>query len=113
MSTLQLEAFVMTLVIEAGAAALLAPRLGVVAWRAALAGVVGSAISHPIFWPAAVALSSELGGFTVPFLEAIVILFESIAYRLIARTKWRLSLLLSLVANLTSWLVGWIVFALQ
>jgi len=102
----QTEAFALTLVTEGIAAAVLARSFNVKPWRAAAAAVIGSTISHPILWPATLALYSRLGLMTVPLLEILVALFESIAYRLIVTKSWRTALVLSAIVNFLSWLVG-------
>ena len=104
----QTEAFVLTLFIEGVAAYLLAPRFAVNSWRATASAIIGSAISHPIFWPSTYALFPWLGAMTVPALEIIVVLFESIAYRLIATKSWRTALLMSALVNFLSWLIGFL-----
>jgi len=113
MTLTQTEAFVLTLLIEGAAAFLLAPRFKVNSWRAATAAVVGSAISHPIFWPSTFALFGRLGPFTVPVLEAVVVLFESVGYRLIATRSWRTAIILSALVNSLSWLAGFLVQGLR
>ena len=110
MTLTQTEAFALTLLIEGVAAFLLAPRFAVNSWRASGAAILGSAISHPIFWPSTYALFPVLGALTVPVLEIVVVLFESIAYRLIATKSWRSALILSALVNFSSWLIG---FALE
>jgi hypothetical protein len=102
----QPEAYALTLVIEGAVAFFLAPRLGVNGRRAALAAIVGSALSHPIFWSAAHGLAPLLGRLTVPLLEAVVVAGESLAYRGLATKSWRAALVLSLLANLASYLTG-------
>ena len=106
MSLLQLEAYAITLVVEGIVAYLVAPLFKVSARRAALSAVVGSAISHPIFWPSAYALYDRLGTYTIPILETFVVLFESIVYRILATGRWPIALALSVIANFSSWLVG-------
>lgn len=113
MTLTQTQAFVLTLVIEAAAAWLLAPRFRVKSWRAAAAAVIGSALSHPVFWSAALALYPRLGWATVPSLEILVVLFESLAYRLIATKSWRHALLLSAIVNFISWLAGFLLQGLR
>lgn len=108
MTLTQTEAFVLTLLIEGIAAALLAPRFAVNSWRAAAAAVIGSALSHPVFWPSTFLLYPRLGPMTVPMLEILVVLFESLAYRLIATKSWRNALLLSAIVNFVSWLAGFL-----
>jgi hypothetical protein len=102
----QLEAYALTLAIEGAAAFLLAPYLGMKRRPAALAAIVGSALSHPVFWSAALGLTPLLGRLTVPLLEGVVVAGESLAYRGLATTSWRKALALSLLANLASYLTG-------
>ena len=109
----QIEAYALTLLVEAVAAFLLGPRFGADPRRAALAAIIGSALSHPVFWPSAIALYPKLGGLTIPLLEAAVVFFESIAYRVLATKFWRIALILSALVNFASWLTGVLVFALQ
>ena len=113
MTLTQTEAFVLTLLIEGIAAYLLAPRFAVNSWRAAGAAVVGSALSHPLLWQGVLALFPRLGAFTVPILEILVVLFESIAYRLIATKSWRTALILSTIVNFLSWLAGFLLQGLR
>ena len=113
MTLTQTEAFVLTLFIEGVAAYLLAPRFAVNSWRASAAAVIGSAISHPVFWPSALALFSRLGALTVPILEIMVVLFESIAYRVMATRRWRTALILSAIVNFLSWLAGYLLQGLR
>lgn len=108
MTLTQTEAFALTLLIEGVTAYLLAPRFAVNSWRTAASAVIGSAISHPIFWPSTFALFRWLGPLTVPLLELAVVLFESLAYRLIATKSWRTALILSAVVNFLSWLAGYL-----
>ena len=109
MTLTQTEAFALTLLIEGVAAYLLAPQFKVNSWRAAAAALIGSAISHPVLWPSAFALFPYLGALTVPTLELGVVLFESVAYRLIATKSWRTALILSAIINFLSWLGGFLV----
>ena len=113
MTLTQTEAFALTLLIEGVAAYLLAPRFAVNSWRAAAAAIAGSAISHPVLWPSALALFTRLGPLTVPTLEILVVLFESIAYRLIATKSWRTALILSAIVNFLSWLAGFLLQGLR
>jgi hypothetical protein len=113
MTLTQTEAFVLTLLIEGAAAYLLAPRFSVNSWRAATAAVIGSTISHPVLWPSALALFPQLGPLTVPILEFLVVLFESVAYRLIATRSWRTALILSAIVNFLSWLAGFLLQGLR
>ena len=113
MTLTQTEAFALTLLIEGVAAYLLAPRFAVNSWRAAAAAVIGSALSHPALWQGALALFPWLGAFTVPILELLVVLFESIAYRIIATKIWRIALSLSAIVNFLSWLAGFLLQGLR
>ena len=64
-----------------------------------LAVFVANSISYIPFFIAAVTIGK------VPLLEVIVILFECCVIRLVAKTSWKDSFLLSLAANLTSYIV--------
>jgi hypothetical protein len=108
----QLEAYAITLAVEAVVAAILSARFGANSRRAALAAFVGSALTHPPFWYAAHWLYPALKGFAVPLLEAVVIVVEGIGYRLLATTRWGTALLLSALANAASWLIGYGLYAL-
>ncbi len=108
----QLEAYAITLAVEAAVAALLARRFGANWRRAALAAALGSALTHPVFWNAAYWLYPALKGFAVPLLEALVIAVESAGYRLLATPRWRTALILSALANAASWLMGALLYAL-
>ena len=112
MKVTQLEAYAITLALEAAVAALLAPRFEANSRRAALAAALGSAVTHPVFWPAAYWLYPALKGFAVPALEAAVIIAESAGYRLLATPRWRNALILSALANAASWLTGALLYAL-
>lgn len=102
----QLEAFGLTLAIEGAAALLIAPWFGVPRARAALAAVLGSALSHPAFWNAVYWLYGALGRFTVPLLEGVVVAGEALAYRALATRSWRRAFALSFLANLASYVIG-------
>jgi uncharacterized membrane protein len=108
----QLEASAVTIAIEAATAALLAPHFGANSRRAALAAALGSALTHPVFWYAAYWLYPMLKGFGVPLLETLVITLESVGYRLLATSRWRTALALSVLANAASWLTGYFLYAL-
>jgi hypothetical protein len=112
MAVTQLEAFTITLFVEAVVAFVVAPGFRAKPWRAALAAVLGSALTHPILWHFANALHAQLGRLTIPSLEALVVLAESIAYRGLATKRWAVALMLSFLVNLASWLVGEIIYAL-
>lgn len=111
MTLSQLEAYAMTLAIEAVVAALLAGRIGANSRRAALTAALGSALTHPPFWYAAHELYPALKGFAVPALEALVVAVESAGYRLLATSRWRTALILSALANAASWLAGYLIYA--
>src|SRR5258708_36762772 len=101
-----LEAFGITLVVEAVAAATLAPAFKVGRRRAALSGVAGSTFTHPVLWLAFYQVYADLGAATTPVLEVLVMLAEAPFYRFIAKAEWRESLLLSVLVNAASWWTG-------
>lgn len=102
----QIEAYGLTLAIEGVAAFLIAPRLVVPPRRAAAAAVLGSALSHPVFWNAVYGLYGTLGRFTVPLLEGVVVAGEALAYRAVATRSWWRAFALSFLANLASYVTG-------
>lgn len=112
MKLTQLEAYAITLAVEAAVAALLAQRFKANSRRAALAAAGGSALTHPVLWNAAYWLYPALKGFAIPLLEVVVILAESAGYRLIATPRWRSALVLSAFSNAASWLTGVVLYAL-
>jgi hypothetical protein len=113
MSPLQLEAYLLTMLVEGIAALPLARLFGVISWRASVSAILASAISHPIFWWAAYATFGYLGPYTTPALEGLVVLFESAFYRMLATKSWPRALALSALVNFASWLAGQIVFAFR
>ena len=78
MNLTQIEAYAVTLIVEGIVAFALARPFKVVPWRAALAAILGSAVSHPLFWPSYLYLAPRLGVFTTPLTEGLVVLFESL-----------------------------------
>jgi len=95
-------AFAITLVLELPCAAwLLRARSR---WRGALAAVVGTAITHPLLW-FAWSRVFESYWLYIATGEGLVVLLETVAYRLIAGVGWRMALGVSAVVNAVSYLV--------
>ncbi len=101
-------ALALTLVTEAAVALLIAPRLGATRLRAAAAATAGSLVTHPLLWFAVLEFWWRLGDITVPLFEGVVVLVETLAYRLLATKSWRTALLFSIIANLASWGLGFV-----
>lgn len=105
----QLEAWLITLVVEGLAAAALGRVFGVAPSRAARAAVAGSLISHPIVWWLYYELIYQNGYWTTfAIVEAFAVLSEAPLYRL-AGARWGGALLLSLLVNASSVVVGMII----
>ncbi len=108
-SSLQAEAWLLTLAVEAGAAAPLAVLCGLAWHRGAAAAVLGSLVSHPIVWAGFFALTPKIGYWgAFSTMEAFAVLFESAYYALIAGARWPAAIGLSFAVNAASVLIGFI-----
>ncbi len=112
MTLTQLDAFALTLAIEAATAAALGPALKLGPLRCALAAVAASTVTHPILWGIHPYTYGYFGAFTTPVLEVAVIAAETPFYRLLATPRWIDAALLSLIANAASWGAGELIYAL-
>jgi hypothetical protein len=108
----QLEAFALTLAIEAAAAAALGRALKLDPLRCALAAAAASTVTHPILWAIHPHTYGYFGAFATPILEAAVIAAETPFYRALAARRWVDAALLSLVVNAASWGAGEVIYAL-
>jgi hypothetical protein len=109
----QLEAFALTLLIEATVAVCLGWRLSLSPLNCALAAAVASSLTHPILWAVFGDASTLLGAWTTRLLEAAIIAAETPFYRLIAASRWRDAVLLSIIVNAASWGAGELIYALN
>ncbi|MEQ1867433.1 MAG: hypothetical protein ABL996_22575 [Micropepsaceae bacterium] len=109
----QLEAYGLTLAIEATVAAALGRALKLDPRACALAAVVGSTITHPTLWAIYRSAQEYLGAQTTPVLEGLIMAAEAIAYRAIATKRWPQAALLSVIANGASWGAGELIYALS
>jgi len=109
----QLDAFAITLAVEAIAAAGLAPAFKIERARAALSGVSGSAFTHPVLWWAFPQVYAHLGAATTPTLEVLVMIAEAPFYRVLAKVNWTEAFLLSVLVNAASWWMGELIYALS
>ncbi|MDZ4740443.1 MAG: hypothetical protein SGJ03_11130 [Alphaproteobacteria bacterium] len=112
MNLTQLEAMALTYVIEAAVAAALARTLQLSPLNCAGAAIAGTTLTHPVLWAVFASAQNVTGALTTPILEAVVILAEAPAYRLIATPRWDDALLLSLLVNAASWGAGELIYAL-
>lgn len=112
MTLTQLDAFALTLAIEAVAAAVLGAALKLDPLKCALAAVAASTLTHPILWAVHASVVGYLDAFATPVLEVAVIAAEAPFYRALARTSWIDAALLSLVVNAASWGAGELIYAL-
>ena len=108
----QLDAFALTLLIEAAVAAALGRALKLDPVQCALAAMAGSAVTHPILWAIYRPAQDYLGAHTIPILELLIMATETLAYRTLATKRWLLAGLLSIVANGASWGIGEVIYAL-
>lgn len=104
----QSVAFVLSLAIEAIAAALLlrATRWAS-AWRGALAALVGTGVTHPFVWWG-VTTFEEIAGYwpAVATAELFAVAVETVVWRLIAVSGWLRALICAAIANALSFAFG-------
>ncbi|MCE9523636.1 MAG: hypothetical protein K8S25_14550 [Alphaproteobacteria bacterium] len=112
MTLTQLDAFALTLLIEATVAAALGRALKLDPLRCALAAVAASSLTHPTLWAIYRPAQDYLGTHTISILEGLILATETLAYRALATSRWLFALLLSVVANGASWGAGAIIYAL-
>jgi hypothetical protein len=108
----QIEAFALTLLIEAAVSACLAWRLALSPLTCALAALAASSFTHPTLWAVFADASTILGAWTTPLLEAVIMAAETPFYRAIAAARWRDAALLSILVNAASWGAGELIYAL-
>lgn len=106
----QIEAFALTLLIEAPSALLLGRLFRLSPSGCALSAIIGSSLTHPILWAVFYDVQPLLGAMTTPVLEAAVFLAEAPVYRMLAARHWADALLLSLLVNAVSWAAGEIIY---
>lgn len=106
----QLEAMLFSMGTEAATALALALLvLPHAQWRAPLAAALATLCSHPIVWPAALALFAVLDYWAVAaIVEAFAVLIEAPFYAVMARMTLLSGLGCSLAANAVSVTLGWI-----
>lgn len=102
----------LTYAIEAVVAAVLAPAFGRVALMCAAAAIAGTTVTHPILWAVFYDVQAIYGEVATPVLEGIVMAAETVAYRLLATTRWDEAALLSVLANAASWWAGELIYVL-
>mgnify|MGYP001602220022 CR=1 FL=1 len=108
----QLEAFALTLAIEALAAFALGRSLKLPPLKCAVAAVAASTLTHPILWAVFADAAAFFGTSTTPLLEVAVMAAETPFYRALATARWRDAALLSIVVNAASWGAGELIYAL-
>lgn len=99
------KAFIVTIVLEL-AVALIFVGLKKIPKRILMAVVVGDIISIPAAWIIAASLLPR--GFGIFVAEAFAVLFEAVVIKLFSghRLTWKMSLLVSFMINLTSFIAG-------
>lgn len=109
----QTAALLLSIVIEAAAAALLVRvwRRGDPA-RAVLAAALATLVTHMAVWRGVPPLADLVGyGPAVLLVEVVAVLAEAPAYRLVVPLGWRDALLASLIANAASTGIGLALYA--
>lgn len=105
----QLQAWLTTLLVEAIVAALIARLFALKPSRAARAAVAGSLLTHPFVWWAYFQVIHTYDYWTtLVLIECIAVFGETPFYRL-AGAPWHRALLISLIVNASSVLVGMLV----
>lgn len=108
----QLQAYGITMAVEAGVCLAIAPFFGAKRWRVALVAIGATALTHPTIWHGAHWVHRWAGDFTIAIIEAFAVLAEMVAYRVFATPLWRDAFLLSLIANIVSFGLGELIYAL-
>lgn len=108
-------ALLLSILVEAAAAAALLRGLG---WasplRGAAAAVAGTLVTHWAVWAFMPLVIEEIGYWpALLIVEGVVVLAETLAYRVIAQLPWRRAFLTSLVANAVSTLAGLAIYAVR
>lgn len=106
----QWQAYLLTLVCEMPVMWLLARALPV--RRVLLAAAAASTVTHPIAWRIASVLSSDEYTVGMVLIEIGVVLVEAVCYLIWLRPGLGKSLSWSLIANTTSFSVGYLVFSI-
>ncbi len=109
----QLEAMALTYAIEGAVAAALGPAFRRAALMCAAAAIAGSTVTHPILWAVFYDVQAAYGPLSTPVLEAGVIVAETVAYRVLATSRWDEAALFSVLANAASWWIGELIYALS
>lgn len=104
----QLQALLLTIVVEAPALCWLAREMPLPAWRVAAVAAGASCLTHPLAWRIAGVLSPAEYAAGILLVEAAVVTAEAIAYRVALAAPARRALAWSACANGLSFAVGWI-----
>ena len=108
----QIDAYLLTFAVEGSAAFALAPLVGMGRVRAAVAAVLGSAVTHPIVWAGALALYPLWpASLVILLMEAFAAAAETVAYRVATRADWARCALISISVNALSWGLGVVIQA--
>jgi hypothetical protein len=77
------------------------------------AAAVAGARSRTILWAVFYDAQAAFGPLVTPMLEAVVIVAEAVAYRVLATSRWDEAALFSVLANAASWWGGEAIYALS
>lgn len=108
MASSALAAFLFTLVIEAPLVSLAGRKLHKPWARIAAAVLLPSLVTHPLAWQAWSRLSPYDYALGVTLIEAGVWLAEAMLLKFLLQLWWRQALLLSLIANAASFMLGYL-----
>lgn len=96
----------LTLAIESPVVLLAAWQLRLPWLRGLTAGLLASALTHPVAWWVSRQLGPQDYGLWILLLEITICLVEAAIFRLMLPTSWHWALALSVVANAASALTG-------
>lgn len=106
---MQLQAYLLTLLLELPVALALACVWGLPLPRASLATLLASSLTHPLAWQTALILvTMRLWWLVWLLVEAGVVLVEALVFGWVLRVPWRRALWLSFLVNAVSASAGWL-----
>lgn len=110
MTLTALTALGLTLAVEAPIIALYMRRRAIPTIRIIAAGVLPSLLTQPLAWQATSWLGPDEYLQGAVLIETAVVLVEAVLLKLILPLRWLPALVLSLLANTASLLIGWLAF---
>ena len=106
---MQLQAYLLTLLLELPVAFVVVRVWGLSLTRAVLAALLASSLTHPLAWQTALMLVTMRPWWLVWLLiEAGVVVVEALVFRRLLRLPWSRALWLSFLVNAVSASAGWL-----